>query len=125
MTYYVYKLKFRKQDKFYIGCTKHIGKRFQQHLCSWFWIDRGIIPEGLDILFSSEDVALAAATELKEINKTWDSNVNSLELMYPIHNDDDKELESIRVSSQEILYKEFERKAFMQMRKEKNLDEHP
>ncbi len=119
MTYYVYKLRFRKQNKFYIGCTKRIGARFQEHLCSWFWIDKGIIPEGLDILFSTENVALAAAHELKLINSTWEDNVNSMELMYPIHNDDnlDEELNEERLSHKEVVYKEIEEREFKEIRR--------
>ena len=119
--YSVYKLTFRKQDKFYIGCTRDIGKRFQQHLTSWFWIERGLIPESITILFQDDKVDIAAAKELKLIEETWKDNVNSREMMYPIHIDDeDPKLIEVRNDLNFELYRTMEEKAFRELRKRKN-----
>ncbi len=123
MIYSVYKIKFRKQPKFYIGCTKDIGKRFQQHLVSWFWVERGLIPESIEILFQDSDVSVAAAHELKWIDKTWDENVNSREMMYPIHNDDEDKLIEARVDLNFIFYRDMELRDFKDLRASKKSDE--
>jgi len=88
MKYTIYKLDFYGTDKFYIGCTRNTGRRFDQHKCSEQWLDLCIMPKCMTVLKETESVKEASFLEYKWICNTWEDNLNKNKIGYPITDSD-------------------------------------
>ena len=86
--YYIYKLVFKGEDRFYIGQTKDLDKRYESHwsgltnnkhhnvyLQNWFNKNKPSFM-GMVVLDSFEDKELCDQEEVRLINETYESNFN-------------------------------------------------
>lgn len=67
--YYIYKVLYTNTDKYYIGCTHNIKKRFNNHKRTPYF-------EAFEILEIFNDLVEASRYEEYYINLTWYSNIN-------------------------------------------------